>query len=113
MLKIDLLEQMLVISIALSTISCSLIQKTKKLFPNSKWLSFYSLFINMSMGILFCITFTNIEFPMSLWVGLFSFLGADTIYKALEGKLQSYRDIISKNIIEVPQANYIETEDRS
>ena len=89
MLKINLLEQMLIISIALSTISCS--------------------FVNIVMGLLFCISFTSITFPMSLWIGVFSFLGADTIYKSLEGKLTPYREILNKNVVEVPKENIIST----
>ena len=104
MLKINLLEQMLIISIALSTISCSFVQKTKRYFPCSSCLCFYSLFVNIVMGLLFCISF-----PMSLWIGVFSFLGADTIYKSLEGKLTPYREILNKNVVEVPKENIIST----
>lgn len=107
MLKINLLQQMLIVAMALSTISCSLVQKTKRYFPCSSCLCFYSLFINITMGILFCMSFTTINFPMSLWVGLFSFIGADTIYKSLEGKLKPYREIITKDVIEVPKKNLI------
>ena len=109
MLKINLLEQMLIISIALSTISCSFVQKTKRYFPCSSCHCFYSLFVNIVMGLLFCISFTSITFPMSLWIGVFSFLGADTIYKSLEGKLTPYREILNKNVVEVPKENIIST----
>ncbi len=109
MLKLSLLQQMLVVSIAMSTITCAFIQKTKKYFKCSNCLSIYSLIVNMVFGLVFCITFTNINFPESLWVGLFSFIGADTIYKSLEGKIASYRDIINKNVIEVAKENLIET----
>ena len=96
MLKVNLLQQMLIVSILLSTITCLFIQKTKSYFPCSNCLCFYSLLINILFGILFCLSFTTIDFPMSLWVGMFSFLGADSIYKTLEGKLSSYRDIVRK-----------------
>jgi hypothetical protein len=46
---------------------------------------------------------------MSLWIGVFSFLGADTIYKSLEGKLTPYREILNKNVVEVPKENIIST----
>ena len=95
MLKISLLQQMLIVSIFLSTISCSFVQKTKCYFPCSSCLCFYSLFVNIVISVLFCFSFTTINFPMSLWVGMFSFLGADTIYKTLEGKLLSYTDILT------------------
>lgn len=47
----------------------------------------------MILGIIFTITFTDVEVKYSFWVGLFSYLGADTIYKSLEGKLTSFRDL--------------------
>ena len=110
MLNLDLLRQMLIIAIALSTITCAFIQKTKVKFKKSTCLCIYSLILNLLLGILFCNSFTNVSFPASLWVGLFSFIGADTIYKSLEGKLASHSDIINKNIIEVPKENLIETD---
>ncbi len=110
MLKLSLLQEMLLVSIAMSTITCAFVQKTKKFFTCSNCLSLYSLAINMICSIVFCYTFTNVIFPESLWVGLFSFLGADTIYKTLEGKIASYKDLINKNIIEVSKNNIIETD---
>ncbi len=110
MLNIELLQKLLIISIIMSTITCAFVQKSKKYFPCSSCLAIYSLIINIIIGILFCITFTNIEFPESLWVGLFSFLGADTIYKSLEGNLSSYSQIISKDTIQVKKENIIKTD---
>ena len=81
MLKIEYLQELLIISIVLSTITCTFIQKTKSIFKSSKYLSVYSLIINIIVGIVFCKTFTNLTLPNSLWVGFFSFIGADTIYK--------------------------------
>ena len=106
MLKIDLLREMLVVSVALSTITCIFVQKTKRYFPCSNCLCIYSLIVNMVIGILFCISFTSIKFPQSLWIGMFSFLGADSIYKALEGKLSSYTEL-RDNTIKVPKDNLI------
>lgn len=94
MLKIEYLQQMLIISVALSTITCAFIQKTKKYFKSSKHLIPYSLIVNIIIGLIFCYTFTDIKFPNSIWLGLFSFIEADAIYKSLEGKLLSYNDII-------------------
>lgn len=113
MFNFDYLKQLLIISIALSTITCTLIQKTKGFFKSSKYITIYSLFINIVSGILFCLTFTNISLPNSLWIGFFSFLGADSIYKSLEGKISSYTDIIQqKNTINIPSENIINKEDK-
>lgn len=96
MLKISLLQKMLIVSIILSVFTCTFIQKTKKYFKSSHLLLLYNLIVNMVFGVLFCYSFSDIKFPDSLWIGLFSFLGADTIYKTLEGKLSSYRDLTNK-----------------
>ena len=107
MLKLELLQQMLIVGIALSTITCAFIQKTKRVFRSKKYLCFYSFIVNMSTSIIFCNTFTTINFPMSLWVGLFSFLGADTIYKSLEGKIAPYRELVTEDKIKVDKENLI------
>ena len=96
MFNVDYLKQLLIISIALSTITCAFIQKTKILFKSSKYIEYYSFLVNMLVSVIFCITFTDIKFPNSLWIGLFSFLGADSLYKSLEGKISSHKDIINK-----------------
>ena len=53
MLKIEYLQQMLIISVALSTITCAFIQKTKKYFKSSKHLIPYSLVVNIIIGLIF------------------------------------------------------------
>lgn len=111
MFNFDFLKQLLIISIALSTITCAFIQKTKRLFKKSKYISLYSFIVNITIGIIFCITFTDINFPTSIWVGLFSFLGADTLYKSLEGKLAPYKELINKKTKEIPIENIINEEE--
>ena len=93
MLNLTLLQQMLVVAIALSVVTCAFIQKTKKFFPCSSCLVIYSFVVNFVVGILFCMTFTEVGFPNSLWVAFFSFIGADTLYKSLEGKETSVTSI--------------------
>ena len=112
MFDLDSLKLFLVISIALSSITCAVIQKTKILFKNSKYIVYYSLIINLLTSILFCKTFTSISFPKSLWIGLFSFIGADSIYKSLEGKISSYNDILTRKKIENKEKNIINKEDK-
>ena len=110
MLNLDFLKNLLIISIALSVITCAFVQKTKKHFNTSKYICLYSFIVNIIIGIIFCITFTEITFPTSLWVGLFSFLGADSLYKSLEGKLSSYTEIINREKIVIPKENLINRE---
>ncbi len=107
MLNLSLLQQMLVVAIALSTVTCAFIQKTKKFFPCSSCLVIYNFVVNLVVGVLFCTTFTSVDFPNSLWVSFFSFIGADTIYKALEGKLKDYSSLVSNDYIAVKKSNII------
>lgn len=110
MFNFDYLKELLLIAIALSTITCTFIQKTKFLFKTSKFITLYSFIVNILIGIIFSITFTSITFPQSIWIGLFAFLGADSIYKSLEGKLASYSEITNHNTIEIAKANIINEE---
>ncbi len=96
MLNWSLLENLLIIAISCSSVTVILIQKTKKFCKNSNCIILYSIFVNLLLGFFFCQTFTKIDYIQSIWVGLFSFLGADTIFKNLEGKLSSYSDLIGK-----------------
>ena len=112
MFHVEYLQELLVISIALSTITCALVQKTKIMFTDSKYIVFYSLFINLVIGVVFCLTFTDITLPTSLWIGFFSFIGADSIYKTLEGKISSYTDILERKNITISKNNIINEEDK-
>lgn len=102
-MNIDLLKELLINAIVLSVVTMAFIQKTKGIFKTSKFIELYSAIVNVIFAIVFCISFTKISIINSLWVGLFSFLGADTLYKALEGKLESFSDILDKKeeIIEI------------
>ena len=102
-MNIDLLKELFVIAIVLSVITMAFIQKTKGIFKTSKFIELYSAIVNIIFAIVFCISFTEISIIISLWVGLFSFLGADTLYKTLEGKLASFTDIMNQKeeIIEI------------
>lgn len=102
----ELLTTLLIIAMTNSTITCAFIQKTKSKI-SKKWLISYSLVVNMIFGAFFTLTFTNSTIVHGLWVGLFSFLGADALYNALEGKLKSYSDLVPKKeeIIEIPRGD--------
>ena len=93
MLDWSLLQNLLIIAIACSSITVIFIQKTKRFCRNSHCIPWYGLLVNLILGFCFSQTFSDIDYIKSIWVGLFSFLGADTIYRNLEGKLASYTDL--------------------
>lgn len=108
MISIDVLKKFLIVSVILSAITCTFIQKTKVLWKTKKYLVLYSFLVNIIFSIIFCMSFTTINFPMSLWTGLFSFLGADTIYRSLEGKLSTYEDLRKERLFLIKKENIIE-----
>lgn len=93
MIDMSLLELVFLIASLNTSITTSFIQKTKKYFRKSKYIPYYSLVVNIVFGILFSISFTSIGPVKSLWVGVFSFLESDTLYKSLEGKLSSFENL--------------------
>lgn len=60
--------------------------KSFRLVRKSWQVILFNFTLNMILSISFCLTFTNLTILSSLWVGFFSFIGADTIYKTLEEK---------------------------
>jgi len=96
MIQTNLIQELFIIASINGAICVSFIQKIKKHIHCSKCIPYYSFAINILLAVLFCISFTNISFPMSLWVGLFSYIGADTLYKSLEGKLATYSSLTKK-----------------
>lgn len=103
MLDWEKLKCILVIAIACSTITLAFIQKTKKICNSNNCITWYGLLINFIIGILFSMAFSDINIWESLWVGLFSFIGADTLYQNLDGKLSSYADLVSTKTVKKKQ----------
>ena len=104
MLNLELIKNLLIISMASSVITTSLVQKIKEsfTFKKSSFIIIVSFVVSMIFGTLFALTFSNAELKESLWVGLFSFVGADTLYKAFEDKIfKSFANIVGdkKNVV--------------
>ena len=104
MLNLELIKNLLIISVASSVITTSLVQKIKEsfTFKKSSCIIIVSFVVSMIFGTLFALTFSEAKMVESLWVGLFSFVGADTLYKAFEDKIfKSFANIIDdkKNVI--------------
>lgn len=95
-MNIEYIKEIILISSLISIITCTFIQKTKFLIKNSKLIVIYSLFINIIISIYFCNLFTDISLKKSIFVGIISFIGADSIFKTFEGKLKLLSEIIIK-----------------
>ena len=88
-MNIELIKALLLIAASSSIISASFVQKIKtvSLIKCSDCLIYISFLISMRFGMLFTLSFTEYKLIDSIWVGLFSFIGADSLYKAFEDKL--------------------------
>ena len=88
-MNIELIKSLLLVAVSSSIISTSFVQKIKtvSLIKCSDCLIYISFLISMSFGMLFTLSFTEYTLVDSIWVGLFSFIGADSLYKAFEDKL--------------------------
>lgn len=88
-MNIELIKALLLIAASSSIISAAFVQKIKtvSLIKCSDCLIYISFLISMSFGMLFTLSFTEYTLIDSIWVGLFSFIGADSLYKAFEDKL--------------------------
>lgn len=105
MLNLNLIKTILLTALSSSIISTSLLQKIKESTKSKKHMFIKSFIISMIIGITFTLSFSKIEFKYSLWVGLISFIGADTIYKAFENKIFASLSALEKII-------YIERDDK-
>ena len=106
MINIDLLQEQLIVAMVVSVITVAFIQKTKDKI-SKKWLTSYTLLVNLVFGTCFTLTFTNSSILHGIWVGVFSFIGADVLYQSLEGKIKSYSDLVPKKeeVVEIPRGD--------
>lgn len=99
-MNLELLKQVLIVGISASIFSTAIIQKIKEQLKSKKWLFFISLVISIGIGIFFTLTFAELDIIGAFWVGISTWVGSDTIYRAFEDKIfKKFSDI--NNIIEI------------
>lgn len=111
MLDFDLIKNILIIGMASSIITTMFVQRIKETidFKKSNYLVIVSFVVSMTLGFLFSLSFSDAGAINSLWVGLFSFLEADMIYKIFEDKIfKPFSEIQNEKVVEIPVENRIE-----
>lgn len=99
-MNLEIIKQILIVSIAASIVSTAIIQKIKEQLKSKKLLFFTSLISSIIIGITFALSFTELSIINSIWVGLITWIGADAIYKSFEDKIfKKFSDI--EQIIEI------------
>lgn len=107
-MDLDLIKNILIVAVASSIVSTTLIQKIKEgfSFKNSKKIIIVSFLVSMLLGTLFSLTFSELTLVNSLWVGLISFIGADTLYKAFEDKIfTKFSDIDNSKTLTIDRSD--------
>lgn len=99
-MNLEIIKQILIVSIAASIVSTATIQKIKEQLKSKKWLFFTGLISSVTIGITFALSFTELSLINSMWVGLITWIGADAIYKSFEDKIfKRFSDI--ENVTEI------------
>lgn len=99
-MNLEIIKQILIVSIAASIVSTATIQKIKEQLKSKKWLFFTSLISSITIGITFALSFTELSMINSIWVGLITWIGADAIYKSFEDKIfKKFSDI--EQVVEI------------
>lgn len=110
------LTDILLIGVTFSVFLMALIQKFKDLsFITKGWQTwFLNLVFSFAMGIPFAMNFYGYELTSAVWVGVFGFIGAPTLYEMLQKqnlityKPKSTNDNNStQTIVEIPTENEI------
>ena len=96
-MNIELIVQILTLAILSTFISTQLIQRVKENFKVKKAipLAIASMVISFGIGFLFSISFSELNYEMSCWVGIITYAGAELIYQNFKDKLglKSVNDI--------------------
>ncbi len=107
------LIDLLIISVTLSFVLMALIQKIKKLsFINKEWqIWMVNLFLSFSIAIPFGIKFYDASLNDGIWIGLFTFIGAPTLYETLKNQnILTYKPTSLNSTVKIPIKNKISTE---
>lgn len=106
------LIDLLIISVTLSFVLMSLIQKIKKLsFISKEWqIWIINLFLSFLIAIPFGIKFYDASLNDGIWIGLFTFIGAPTLYETLKNQtILTYKPSSLNSTVTISTKNEIST----
>lgn len=97
----DLLLHMIYVSAIASIISSQAIQKVKSMLGGGKrFNAFISIVISLGIGISYAVSFYTTNILYACWIGIFTLIGAEGLYKTFKGFFGlsgSSRDRVIKN----------------
>lgn len=87
MLNIELIKQVLTISMASGCVTTLTVQKIKEQLSTKKYIVGLSFIVSMVVGTLFSKTFSTLNLVYCLWSGFFTWIDANLVYSVLEDKI--------------------------
>ena len=111
----DKLLNLLGIGITFSALQMALVQKVKMLplFNKKYKIWLLNLFVSFGIGIPFAIYFFGVSLLYSIWISLFGFIGAPSLYAALKKQnMINYKpeSATTKDTIAIPISHQINKE---
>lgn len=106
----DLLMDVLLISITFSIVEMALVQKIKtiSIFKRSWQVILFNFVSSFVLGTLFSMWFFELSLYNGLWVSLFGFIGAPSIYEVLKKQnIINYTPKSLSNTITISRSNEI------
>lgn len=108
------LLNLVAISMVFSIVLMSLIQKCKSLsWINQSWhVWVLNFMLSFLLGIPFGMAFYQLSWTDSVWIGIFSFIGAPTLYQALKSQnILNYHPSSVSDTVTLPKEQEIKRED--
>jgi putative Mn2+ efflux pump MntP len=87
-----LLEQ-LTVAIVVSAVVVPTVQRVKGWFPSARWVEAFSALIAVMLGFIMSKYYAGYDTSASAWVGFYSLIGAETIYRLVAEKLTTYKKL--------------------
>jgi hypothetical protein len=87
-----LLLQQITVAILVSAVVIPTVQRVKGWFPNSTWVEVFSAILAVALGILMSRYYASYDWVACAWVGFYSLIGAEAIYRLLGEKMTTFAD---------------------
>lgn len=98
MLNIELIKQILIVSMASGVVTTLTVQKVKSQLNTKKFIVGLSFAVSMIVGTLFSKSFSDMSWVYCLWSGFFTWIDANVLYSALEDKIFAKHTDMKKTI---------------
>lgn len=88
-----LLIEQLTVAVIVSAVVVPTVQRVKGWFPSAIWVEAFSALIAVALGFIMARYYAGYDLIASAWVGFYSLIGAETIYRLVAEKVKTYTQI--------------------